>query len=143
MDSFPLGISLSIINRTAGTHYVNEAVVKAAGRLFFARAHTPAADVSRPSGHLPPPARPTSRSGTFLLRMRLYEVSRAVTRLLPTSRTDVSCTVLLRRPLYNDAVHAHAKLIPLGRFRSIRFNSRRDSLGWGNKKPFVSKHSSF
>lgn len=38
--SFGSGISLSIINRTAGTHYVNEAVVKAASRLFFARAHT-------------------------------------------------------------------------------------------------------
>lgn len=61
---------------------MNEAVVKATSRLFF-RARTPAADVSRPSGHLPPPARSTSRSGTFLPRMRLYEVSAAVTRLLP------------------------------------------------------------
>lgn len=38
--SLDQGILSSIISRTAGTHYVNEAVVKAASRLFFhARIH--------------------------------------------------------------------------------------------------------
>lgn len=97
-------ISSKIISRRPGTHYVNEAVVKATSRLFF-RARTPAADVSRPSGHLPPPARSTSRSGTFLPRMRSTKYPQP---WLDFCRPAISFRSCLHR--INDAICVHAKL---------------------------------
>lgn len=110
--------SSKIINRMVGTRYVNEALVKAKTSRFFFCARTPAADVSRPSGHLPPPARPTSRSGTFLLRMRSTKYPEPWLDFC-TDQTDISFRSWFLRTVQRQ----NAKLTFLEKFKLIYFDS--------------------